>query len=274
MHKQLLKHGKQEVKVSKKLCRTAFACETDAEQDLSTFAYGLRPRSHIITLSAPRHASSNDKFPPLSLDARFVATIRCVIAIALVFILTLDPPTRARFSEVIDLLLGLYATYSMVLYLVARWWRPILPGVLEPWIHVSWARGLMALSRERTLKGRLAFRKDITHLSNPRLRGDRTTGLFMEHLHAFHDADACILVMSDRGVPRHHLRCVNGRDPKRGEHPAPLPEELARCNGHFTLQIAHDGAAPVPLNPRSLTERVSALGGQRARGAGRQRIHS
>jgi hypothetical protein len=193
--------------------------------------------------------SSNDEFPPVSLDARCVAKIRCVIAIALVFILTLDPPTRARFSEVINLLLGLYATYSVALYLVARWWRPILPAVLEPWIDVSWALGLMALSTEQTPKGRLAFRKDITHLSNSRLRGDRTSGLFMEHLRAFHDADACILVMADRNVPRHHLRCVNCRDPKRGEHPASLPEELARCNGHFTLQIAHDGAAPVPLNP-------------------------
>src|SRR5262245_33095779 len=86
--------------------------------------------------------SSNDEFPPLSLGARFV------------------------FSEAIDLLLCLYAIYRVVLYLVARWWRPILRGVLEPRIDVS---------------------------SNPRLRGDRTTGLLMECLHASHDADACIL---------------------------------------------------------------------------------
>jgi hypothetical protein len=92
--------------------------------------------------------SSNDESAPQSLDARFVATIGCVPAIALAFILTLNPLIRARFSEVSDLLLGLYATYSVVLYLAARWWRPFLPGVLEPWIDVGWARGPMALSSD------------------------------------------------------------------------------------------------------------------------------
>ena len=40
--KQLLKHSEQEVKAFKQLCRTAFACEADAQQALATFAQGLR----------------------------------------------------------------------------------------------------------------------------------------------------------------------------------------------------------------------------------------
>jgi transposase len=40
--KQLLKHSTQEVKTFKKLCRTAFACEADAQQALVTFAQGLQ----------------------------------------------------------------------------------------------------------------------------------------------------------------------------------------------------------------------------------------
>jgi hypothetical protein len=58
------KYGEQEVKVSKKLCRTDFAGETDAEQVLSTLAYGLRPRSHILTLSAPRSAAASEESRP------------------------------------------------------------------------------------------------------------------------------------------------------------------------------------------------------------------
>jgi transposase len=40
--KQLLKHSEQEVKAFKQLCRTAFACEADAQQALATFAQGLQ----------------------------------------------------------------------------------------------------------------------------------------------------------------------------------------------------------------------------------------
>jgi len=103
MHKQLLKHGEQEVKASKKLCRTAFACETDAEQVLSTFAYGSRPRSHIITLSAPRHAAASGgvqakisylpRWAPISrrLWPHGLRTIRCSLPSRLV---ALWPPTN------------------------------------------------------------------------------------------------------------------------------------------------------------------------------------
>jgi transposase len=40
--KQLLKHSAQEVKGFKKLCRTAFACEADAQQALASFAQDLQ----------------------------------------------------------------------------------------------------------------------------------------------------------------------------------------------------------------------------------------
>lgn len=40
--KQLLQHSAQEGKAFKQLCRTAFACEADAQQALATFAQGLQ----------------------------------------------------------------------------------------------------------------------------------------------------------------------------------------------------------------------------------------
>jgi len=40
--KQLLTHSAQEVKAFKKLCRTTFACEADAQQALATFGRGLQ----------------------------------------------------------------------------------------------------------------------------------------------------------------------------------------------------------------------------------------
>jgi transposase len=40
--KHLLAHGLKEVKAFQKLCRTAFACEADAQQALTTFQHGLQ----------------------------------------------------------------------------------------------------------------------------------------------------------------------------------------------------------------------------------------
>jgi signal transduction histidine kinase len=248
--------------------------------------------------------SSNDKSPPESFDVDLAATIRCALAIAGAIIFTLDLLTRTWLSEVSYIVLGLYVTYSVLLYTAARWWRPLLPGVVEPWLDVGWAVGIVAFSGERswllfgfaffalliaafqwglrlrlrtalgsallfacvaailslarpevefrhvlvgltalvilgsmtaafagrelTVKGRLAFMKDVTRLSNPRFGVDRSIGMFMERLRAFHDANACILVMSDRGASNHHLRRVDRQDPERGVYPEALPEELAR----------------------------------------------
>lgn len=70
--------------------------------------------------------SSDDNSLSVSLDGRSVATIRCVLTIAVPFILTLDPLTRARLSEVSYLILGLYATYGVLLYMSARLGHPLL----------------------------------------------------------------------------------------------------------------------------------------------------
>jgi transposase len=56
--KQLLKHSAQEVKAFKQLCRTAFACEADAQQALATFAQGLQATfcAQSTVRSTPRYA--------------------------------------------------------------------------------------------------------------------------------------------------------------------------------------------------------------------------
>jgi transposase len=55
--KHLCKHGEQEVKAFKKLCRTAFACAADAQQALATFAHGLQATflAQSTVRSAPRY---------------------------------------------------------------------------------------------------------------------------------------------------------------------------------------------------------------------------
>ena len=91
--------------------------------------------------------SPTDKPPPLvPFDARFIAAIRCVLSTAVLVILALDPLARTRFSGVTYLILGLYVAYSISLYTAARWWQPFLPAPVEPWLDVSWAVGLTALS--------------------------------------------------------------------------------------------------------------------------------
>jgi signal transduction histidine kinase len=249
--------------------------------------------------------SSDEQSARESFDVGLVATIRCALALAGAIIFTLDLLTHTQHPEVSDLVPALYVTYSVILYMVARWRRPILPNRVEPWLDISWAVALMVFirsergglflafavfalliaafqwglrlrlrtalgsallfacvgavvsfarpeldlrdifvgltalvalgylitafgGRELTVKGRLAFMKEVTRLSNPRFGLDRTIGMFMERLRAFHDADTCILVMSDLGASSHHLRRVDRRDPERGVHTEPLPEELSR----------------------------------------------
>jgi hypothetical protein len=70
--------------------------------------------------------SSDDNSPSVSLDACSVATVQCVLTIAIPFILTLDPLIPAHLSEVNYLILGLYTTYSVLLYTAGRLGRPLL----------------------------------------------------------------------------------------------------------------------------------------------------
>src|SRR5215510_13666516 len=197
--------------------------------------------------------SSSEKSPLESFDVNLVATMRCALAIAGAIVFTLDLLTHTRLPEVSHLVLVLYVSYSILLYTVARWRRPILPGGVEPWLDVGWAVALMAFSSERsglpfafaffslliaafqwgfrlrlrtalgsallfacvgailsfaypefelrrifvgltalvvlgymtttfggwelTLKGRLAFMKEVTRLSNPRFGVDHTIGM-------------------------------------------------------------------------------------------------
>jgi signal transduction histidine kinase len=83
-----------------------------------------------------------------SFDARFIATIRCILAVSALLILALDSLARPRFNGVIYLILGLYVAYSAVLYGVTRWRHSILPRTIEPWVDVGWSVGLMVLSTD------------------------------------------------------------------------------------------------------------------------------
>jgi hypothetical protein len=97
--------------------------------------------------------SSNDTLSQESSDAHFVATVRCVLYSAVSLTFALDSPTRARFSELSYLIYGfyvLYVSYRVLLYMAARWWRPTLPGIVEPWLDVGWAVGLVVLSNDRS----------------------------------------------------------------------------------------------------------------------------
>jgi hypothetical protein len=70
--------------------------------------------------------SSDDNSPSVWLDACSVATVQCVLTIAVPFILTPDPLIPARLSEVSYLILGLYTTYGVLLYMAGRMGRPLL----------------------------------------------------------------------------------------------------------------------------------------------------
>jgi hypothetical protein len=70
--------------------------------------------------------SSDDNSPLVSLDACSVATVQCVLTIAVPFILPLDPLIPAHLSEVSYLILGLYTTYCVLLYMAGRLGRPLL----------------------------------------------------------------------------------------------------------------------------------------------------
>src|SRR5919108_4213450 len=90
--------------------------------------------------------SSNEKSPPESFDVSLVATIRCALATAGAIVFTLDRLTHSRLPEVSHLVLILYVTYSVILYMRAHRRHPLLPSGVEPWLDVGWAVALMALS--------------------------------------------------------------------------------------------------------------------------------
>lgn len=84
---------------------------------------------------------------------------------------------------------------------------------------------------EIMLKRRLTLLKDVTALANPRFGVDRTISSIMAQLRAFYDADACLLVQSNKSTAVHQVRRVDRRDPEAAMHAEPIPEGLARILG-------------------------------------------
>src|SRR5262245_38137447 len=60
--------------------------------------------------------------------------------------------------------------------------------------------------REIAAKRRLVLLKELTKLSNPRFGIDRTIGTMVERLRVFYDADACLLIVTDRASDEYLLR--------------------------------------------------------------------
>jgi signal transduction histidine kinase len=99
----------------------------------------------------------------------------------------------------------LRATYLVVLgYMVAYWGEAEIAG-----------------------KRRLALLKDVSALSNPRFGIDRTLMSIMEQLRAFYDAEACLLVMTDRTTGRHSVHRATGVEPGGTGQIEEVPEALA-----------------------------------------------
>ena len=92
--------------------------------------------------------SSNHKLPPESFDTLFVAAIRCVLAAAVLLVLTIGPESRLSFPGIAHLVLVLYLAYSVLLYTVAHWWHWTLSATIEPWLDVGWAVALTVLSND------------------------------------------------------------------------------------------------------------------------------
>jgi signal transduction histidine kinase len=82
--------------------------------------------------------------------------------------------------------------------------------------------------REIATKRRLVLLKEITRLSNPRFGMDRTIGIMMERLRAFHDAEACLMLVTDLASNEHRLRSVDRRDAERASEAESIPPETAQ----------------------------------------------
>jgi signal transduction histidine kinase len=83
-------------------------------------------------------------------------------------------------------------------------------------------------NREAASKRRLVLLKEITGLSNPRFGIDRMIGTMMERLRAFHDAEACVMIVTDPATNEYLLRRADRRDPERAIVAEPIPAETAR----------------------------------------------
>jgi signal transduction histidine kinase len=107
---------------------------------------------------------------------------------------------------------------------------PQLPEITLPPIYLLVFGYLVARwgDREIASKRRLVLLKEITRLSNPRFGIDRMIGTMMERLRAFHDAEACLMIVSDPAGTEHMLRRADRRNPARAIEAEPIPAEAAQ----------------------------------------------
>jgi signal transduction histidine kinase len=105
-----------------------------------------------------------------------------------------------------------------------------LPEILLPplYLLVFGYLGARWGDREVSAKRRLVLFKEISRLSNPRFGIDRMIGTMMERLRAFHDAEACLMIMTDPDRNECLLRRADRREPERAIETEPIPEETAR----------------------------------------------
>jgi len=90
------------------------------------------------------------------------------------------------------------------------------------YVMASWG------GRELAAKRRLVLLKDIINLSNPRFGIDRTIGSMLEKLCAFHNARACLLIVTDPASNEHLLRRTDRRDPERASVAESIPTEIGQ----------------------------------------------
>ncbi len=106
----------------------------------------------------------------------------------------------------------------------------LLPEILLPPIYLLVFGYLLARwgDREMASKRRLVLLKEITRLSNPRVGIDRMIGTMMERLRAFHDAEACLMIVIDVASNEHMLRRAGRREPERAIEGQLIPAETAQ----------------------------------------------
>ena len=108
--------------------------------------------------------------------------------------------------------------------------RPLLTEILLPPIYLLVFGYLLARwgEREMAAKRRLMLLKELTRLSNPRFGIDRTISTMMERLRAFHDAEACLLIVADRSNNQYLLRRAGRYQPDRATEGQLIPAETAQ----------------------------------------------
>ncbi len=78
--------------------------------------------------------------------------------------------------------------------------------------------------QEISLKKRLAFLKNVNRLSNPRFGIAQTLSSLLEHLHAFYDAEVCLLVVKGLNSSRYSVIKVT-RDPEQNVPLMPVSKQ-------------------------------------------------